>query len=151
MEGFFPPFHMKYTVIFLLFLQAKANFNIKIQSINELRVNQDKIAYKIQAKSKSISSNTKSLNLFLNKEKFASEHSFYLDGNLSAKDLFVSFKKAYFLEGKFIMLEVKGSYKDNVFSAPKASFTHKKLNLQNCFIRSKDKKARRLKHSFTLR
>ena len=140
------------TIFFILLLSplAFSNMNIILENIEEYKITEEKIIYKIIAKSKNISPKKLKKFKFYNKEKIILESSYYLNGNLSTKDLKIDFKKGYFLEGNFIMLDLIGKYKKIAFKAKRAIFTEKKLNLKNVFIILKGKEYRKMKYNILI-
>lgn len=134
-------------IIFLLIilkLNLFAQFNIKLENITEYKMDDKKLIYKITAKEKNIKNlkSSKSL-IFFNKEKLVSENIFYSNGTFDIKDVNIKFEKAYFLEGKFIMINVKGNYIKTEFISQKVVYEREKLQLKNSLIideKSKKKK-----------
>ncbi|WP_108064290.1 hypothetical protein [Poseidonibacter lekithochrous] len=127
-----------------------ASTKIKILDLEEYKISENKILYKIKAESKSI--DYKKLKKFriYNKERVISNSSFYTNGKFLSKELNITFKKGYFLEGNFIMLDLHGFYKNNKFRAKKASYRKKDLFMKNVFISIDDKKYKKFKYSLPL-
>jgi len=144
---------MKKKVFLLLlftFSFTYSSTSIKLNNIEEYKITKEKVLYKIEAKSKNINYKKLKKFRFFNKEKIVSNSSYYLNGKFSSKDLKIDFKKAYFLEGKFVMLEPKGFYKTNPFNAKKAIFSKKDLFLKNVNIKLGKRKYRKFKYKIKL-
>lgn len=124
--------------------------SIKLDDIEEYKITENRVLYKIEAKSKNIHYKKFKKFRFFNKEKIVSNSSYYLNGSFSSKDLEISFKKAYFLEGNFIMLESKGKYKTNPFKAKKAIFSRSDLFLKNVRIRLGNRNYKKFKYKIKL-
>lgn len=137
-------------LVVLLTTNIFASTKIQILNIEEYKINDKKVLYKIQADSKSI--DYKKLKKFriYNKEQVISNSSFYLNGVFSSSDLNINFKKGYFLEGNFVMLDLNGFYKKNEFKAKKAIYKKKDLFLRNVFISIDGKKYKKFKYSLPL-
>ena len=85
-----------------------------------------------------------------NKEKIIANSSYYLDGSFSKKDLNIKFKKAYFLEGNFIMLDAIGRYKNIKFKSKKINYYQNSLFFKEVFLFNKEKKFRKLKYELKI-
>ncbi|UTJ05773.1 hypothetical protein [Arcobacter roscoffensis] len=133
---------------FPLFLFAE--LKIVLNDIKEYKVTEDKIVYKISANSKNINPIKFNKFRFFNKEKIVSNSSFYLNGKFSIEDTKIDFTKAYFLEGKFVMLNPKGIYKRTTFKAQKAIYFKNKLTFSNVYITIKNKRYRKIKYVLEL-
>lgn len=129
---------------------AFSSTRIQILNIEEYKINDKKVLYRIQADSKNI--DYKKLKKFriYNKEQVISSSSFYLNGKFISKELNINFKKGYFLEGNFVMLDLDGFFKKNKFRAKKASYRTKDLFMKNVFISIDGKKYKKFKYSLPL-
>lgn len=136
-------------VVFLT-TNISASTKLKILGLEEYKISENKVLYKIEAESKNIDYQKLKKFRIYNKEKVISNSSFYTNGNLSSKELNISFKKGYFLEGNFIMLDLHGFYKNNKFRAKKASYRSKDLFMKNVFISIDGKKYKKFKYSLPL-
>lgn len=139
-------------IIFFLLLSFSIlnSRTINLYDIKEYKITEEKIVYKITAESKNINLKKLKKFKFYNKEKVIAESSYYLNGNLSTKELEIDFSKGYFLEGNFIMYALIGRYKNIKFKAEKAIFTKKRLKLDKVFIISDDKKYRKIKYTLEI-
>lgn len=139
-------------ILFLLLISTTlfSTPSIKLNNIQEYKITQEKTEYKIEAITKNISYKKLKKFRFYNKDKIASNSSYYLDGNFSTKILNIDFKKAYYLEGKFIMLNLKGKYKDITFFAKKAIYFKDNLTLKNTNLRNGKKKYRKYTYKLKL-
>lgn len=141
----------KSTLFLLLFSTALFSApSIKLNDIQEYKITKEKVLYRIDAKSKNISYKKLKKFRFYNKEKLISNSSYYLNGEFNSENLNIKFRKAYFLEGKFIMLDVAGKYKNSPFKAKKAIYTKKDLKFKNVFITLNGKKYRKIKYSLPI-
>lgn len=136
-------------VVFLT-TNISASTKLKILGLEEYKISENKVLYKIEAESKNIDYQKLKKFRIYNKEKVISNSSFYTNGNLSSKELNISFKKGYFLEGNFIMLDLHGFYKNNKFRAKKASYRSKDLFMKDVFISIDGKKYKKFKYSLPL-
>ncbi len=143
---------MNRLILFFLTLTTIVFSSTKITllDINEYKITKEKVLYRINAKSKNINFKRLKGFRFYNKEKTISNSSYYLDGKFISKNLNIKFKKAYFLEGKFIMLNSKGFFKNNSFSAKKATYDEKTLILENTKMNIDNKRYKKYKYKFLL-
>lgn len=78
------------------------------------------------------------------------ESIFYTNGTLKTKDLKIDFKKAYFLEGNFIMNNAKGKYNKKEFTSEKAIYKYSTIEFQNLYISENGKNSKKLKYILKL-
>lgn len=133
-------------LMFLMAVNTFADVKITLLDIEEYKLTEEKRLYKISAKSKNISYKKIKKFRFFNKERFISNSSYYLDGKFESSGLHMTFEKAYFLEGKFIMLNTQGVYKTNPFEAQKAVYTRKDLSFKNILITIGKRKYKKIKY-----
>lgn len=138
----------KFIFLFLFsFTFLNAQFNIEIIDLVEYKMNDKKLIYKISAEKKTLNNqNLKKSFLFLNKENLISNNIYYSNGVFETKDMKIEFKKAYFLEGNFVMIETNGFYKEYKFNSNKTTFKHDKLELENTLIKIDEKQYKKLKY-----
>ena len=75
-----------------------AEFNIKFNNIIEHKINNEKLIYRITAKTKEVNNkNLKKSFSILSKEKMISENIFYTNGLFETKQMKIEFQKGYFL------------------------------------------------------
>lgn len=142
---------MKFIFLFLFsFSFLNAQFNIEITDLIEYKMNDKNIVYKITAEKK-ITNNQdlKKTLLFINKEDIVSNNLYYINGIFESKDMKIEFKKAYFLEGNFIMIDTNGFYKENIFQSKKTIFKLTHLELENVIINIENKLYKKLKYIIT--
>ena len=131
---------------------ASDNFNIKINGVRENKINEKGLIYKITAQTKDLKFDKIKKNFFFfNKEEVISNSIYYTNGYFETKDLKIDFKKAYFLEGNFIMINTLGKYKDQEFKSFKSIFKYTRLDLENVFITIERKKYKKLKYTFLIK
>ncbi len=140
---------------FLLFTLLSFSINlyateIILSDIKEYKIDNQNIKYKIEAKSKTINYDTLKKFRFYNKKEILSKSSFYTDGSYSKKDLLISFKKGYFLEGSFIIFDIVGKYKDTPFKAREAKILKNKIDFKRVFITLDKKRYRKIRYSLKL-
>lgn len=143
---------MKFIFFFFLsFSFLYAQFNVEIIDLIEYKMNDKKLIYKITAEKKTINNqNLKNSFLFLNKENLISNNLYYSNGIFETKDMKIEFKKAYFLEGNFVMIDSLGNYKNTYFKSKKIIFNNDKLDFENVFINFENKESKKLKHTIYL-
>lgn len=135
------------TLFLLLFTTTLfSNTKITLENIQEYKITKEKTLYKISAKIKKIDYKKQKKFKFYNKEKVISNSSYYLDGKFESGDLNMNFEKAYFLEGKFIMINTKGKYKNSPFKSKKAIYSRKDLLLKEVFITIEKRNYRKIKY-----
>lgn len=135
--------------IFPTFLFAE--FNIKFNNIIEHKINNEKLIYRITAKTKEVNNqNLKKDFIFVRKEEIISNNIFYTNGIFEAKNIKIEFKKGYFLEGDFVMIDTAGFYKENEFQSKKTIFKFNSLDFEDVFIKLNDKQYKKLKYKINL-
>lgn len=136
---------------FILFDNLFAEFNIKINNIVEHKINDEKLIYKITAQTKDINNQNLRKNFtFSTKEEVISRNIFYTNGIFEAKNIKIEFKKGYFLEGDFVMIDTAGFYKENEFQSKKTIFKYNSLDFEDVFIKLNDKQYKKLKYKINL-
>ena len=143
---------MKQLLFFFIFYNFSfAQLNMEIIDVIEYKINNENVVYKITAQSKIINVQNLKKSLFLlSKEDVVANNIFYTNGIFEAKDMKINFKKAYFLEGKFIMLDNIGNYKNSYFQSKKTIFTTEKLEFEDLFISIENKQYKKLKYNINL-
>lgn len=120
------------------------------EDINEYKINNEKVDFIIEAKIKKIDlQRIKKFKLY-NKESLISTSSYYEDGMILKKDLRLNFKKAYFLEGNFIMNDISGEIKDITLNGKKAVLKKEEIVFDNVLIKQHEIKRKKLKATFKL-
>jgi hypothetical protein len=139
-------------LLFLIIISfSYAQFNVNIENLTEYKVLGENIVLKITAEKKVINNkDLKKILFFLNKEEIISNKMYYENGIFEAKDINIKFKKGYFLENNFIMIDCIGKYKENNFQSKKTIFKYDKLEFENVFIRIENQDFKKLKYSIDL-
>lgn len=140
---------------FLLFTLLSFSLNLHatkviLTDIKEFKIDNQNVRYKIEAKSKTIDYDKLKKFRFYNKRDIIANSSFYINGNYSKKDLFISFKKGYFLEGSLLLFEIEGNYKNIPFKAKEAKVSRNKIDFKRVFITLDKKRYRKIKYSLKL-
>lgn len=142
---------MKLLLFFIIISFSYAQFNVNIENLTEYKVLGENIVLKITAEKKVINNkDLKKILFFLNKEEIISNKMYYENGIFEAKDINIKFKKGYFLENNFIMIDCIGKYKENNFQSKKTIFKYDKLEFENVFIRIENQDFKKLKYSIDL-
>lgn len=116
------------------------------EDIKESKLTKRGLVYNIFAEAKEINRINIKKFFILNKEEVMSNYIFYRNGLFKTKGLEIDFKKAYFLEGNFIMKNIQGKYNKKRFKAKKAIFKYSTLELENLYISENGKKYKKLKY-----
>ena len=138
-------------LVVLFTTNVLASTKITLHDIEEYKVNNKKVMFKITAQSKNIDYQKLKKFRVYNKEKVISNASYYLNGKFSTKDLQLDFKKAYFLEGNFVMHKLNGFFKNSPLRAKKAVFSGNNLFLKEVFIEINNIKYRKIKYNLSLK
>ena len=142
---------MKLLLFLIIISFSYAQFNVSIENLTEYKVLGENIVLKITAEKKVINNkDLKKIMFFLNKEEIISNKMYYENGIFEAKDINIKFKKGYFLENNFIMIDCIGKYKENNFQSKKTIFKYDKLEFENVFIRIENQDFKKLKYSIDL-
>lgn len=142
---------MKLLLFLIIISFSYAQFNVNIENLTEYKVLGENIVLKITAEKKVINNkDLKKILFFLNKEEIISNKMYYEKGIFEAKDINIKFKKGYFLENNFIMIDCIGKYKENNFQSKKTIFKYDKLEFENVFIRIENQDFKKLKYSIDL-
>lgn len=142
---------MKLFLFLIIISFSYAQFNVNIENLTEYKVLGENIVLKITAEKKVINNkDLKKILFFLNKEEIISNKMYYENGIFEAKDINIKFKKGYFLENNFIMIDCIGKYKENNFQSKKTIFKYDKLEFENVFIRIENQDFKKLKYSIDL-
>lgn len=142
---------MKLLLFLIIISFSYAQFNVNIENLTEYKVLGENIVLKITAEKKVINNkDLKKILFFLNKEEIISNKMYYENGIFEAKDINIKFKKGYFLENNFIMIDCIGKYKENNFQSKKTIFKYDKLEFENVFIRIENQDFKKLKYSIDL-
>ena len=75
---------------------------------------------------------------------------FYTNGIFETKDIKIIFKKAYFLESNFVMIDATGNYKNINFESKKVIFKYNKLEFEDSFIKLEEKQFKKLKYTLNI-
>lgn len=139
-------------IFFYLFLSSSLTFSSEIifNGINEFKIDDKEIRYLIKAESKNIKADKIKDFRFYNKQEIISNSSYYENGNFKTKYIDINFKKAYFLEGNFIMTDTKGVVKNNDFSSEKVTYKFNSIDFKNVLIKIDKTTYRKLKYSINL-
>jgi hypothetical protein len=139
-------------IFFYLFLSSSLIFSNEIifNDINEFKMNEKEVRYIIKAESKNIRTDKLKNFKFYNKQDVLSNSSYYENGNFKTKYIDINFKKAYFLEGNFIMTDTKGVVKNNDFSSEKVTYKFNSIDFKNVLIKIDKTTYRKLKYSINL-
>ena len=142
-------FHFVILVI-LSFSSSLYSSQLIFEDVSEYRINEAKVDFIIEAKTKKIDlERIKKFKLY-NKESLISSSSYYENGVILKKDLRLNFKKAYFLEGNFIMNDISGKIKDISLNGKKATLKKEEIVFDNVLIKQKDSKRKKIKAIFQL-
>ena len=139
-------------IFFYLFLSSSLTFSSEIifNGINEFKIDDKEIRYLIKAESKNIKADKIKDFRFYNKQEIISNSSYYENGNFKTKYIDINFKKAYFLEGNFIMTDTKGVVKNNDFSSEKVTYKFNSIDFKNVLIKVDKTTYKKLKYSINL-
>lgn len=143
-------FFFKINFFIFLFLSYLNATKIILSNVKEYKIDSQNIRYKIEAELKTIDYDKLREFRFYNKKEVLSNSSFYINGNYSKKDLFISFKKGYFLEGSLLLFEIEGNYKNIPFKAKEAKVSRNKIDFKRVFITLDKKRYRKIKYSLKL-
>lgn len=143
-------FFFKINFFIFLFLSYLNATKIILSNVKEYKIDSQNIRYKIEAELKTIDYDKLKEFRFYNKKEVLSNSSFYINGNYSKKDLFISFKKGYFLEGSLLLFEIEGNYKNIPFKAKEAKVSRNKIDFKRVFITLDKKRYRKIKYSLKL-
>lgn len=142
---------MKLLLFLTIISFSYAQFNISIENLTEYKVLGENIVLKITAEKKVINNkDLKKILFFLNKEDIVSDKIYYENGTFESKDIKIKFKKGYFLENNFIMIDCAGKYKENSFQSKKTIFKYDKLEFENVFIMIENQEFKKLKYCVDL-
>ena len=137
-------------LFFPIFVFAK--FNIQIQDVVEHKLDEKRVIFKISAQSKEMNyKNLEKTFLFFNKHQMVSNNIFYSNGFFETKDMKISFKKAYFLEGNFVMLDTQGIIENKKFQSKKSIYKYNKIDFENIFITIENKNFRKINYSLDIK
>jgi len=140
---------MKYLTIFFIFLTSLNSLEFTYKNIKEFKINLDEVQYVIEAKEKKVDYDKLGKFRFFNKEKIISNSSYYTDGKFLKKNIYISFDKAYFLEGMFIMHNIKADLGNRKLEGKKAVFFKDKINFNNIYLYENDKKIRKISYKYS--
>lgn len=143
-------FFFKINFFIFLFLSYLNATKIILSNVKEYKIDSQNIRYKIEAELKTIDYDKLKEFRFYNKKEVLSNSSFYINGNYSKKDLFITFKKGYFLEGSLLLFEIEGNYKNIPFKAKEAKVSRNKIDFKRVFITLDKKRYRKIKYSLKL-
>ncbi|MGA1933237.1 hypothetical protein ACH5BF_11080 [Arcobacter sp. YIC-464] len=143
-------FFFKINFFIFLFLSYLNATKIILSNVKEYKIDSQNIRYRIEAELKTIDYDKLKEFRFYNKKEVLSNSSFYINGNYSKKDLFISFKKGYFLEGSLLLFEIEGNYKNIPFKAKEAKVSRNKIDFKRVFITLDKKRYRKIKYSLKL-
>ena len=142
---------MKLFLFLVIISFSYAQFNVSIENLTEYKVLGENVVLKITAEKKVINNkDLKKILFFLNKEEIISNKMYYENGIFEAKDINIKFKKGYFLENNFIMIDCIGKYKENDFQSKKTIFKYDKLEFENVFIMIENREFKKLKYFIDL-
>jgi hypothetical protein len=141
-----------FSIFFYLFLSSSLTFSSEIifNGINEFKIDDKEIRYLIKAESKNIKADNIKNFRFYNKQEIISNSSYYENGNFKTKYIDINFKKAYFIEGNFIMTDTKGVVKNNDFSSEKVTYKFNSIDFKNVLIKIDKTTYKKLKYSINL-
>lgn len=135
--------------LFLIILIYSSNISsneLIFYNIEEYQINTKNLKYKIEAKTKEIDfDKLKKIKIF-NIQKKISEASFYTNGKYINKSIEISFEKAYFYQGNFIMENTKTTFDKKILQAKTAIVYKDKILFKNLFMTEKNKKMRKIKY-----
>lgn len=143
-------FFFKINFFIFLFLSYLNATKIILSNVKEYKIDSQNIRYRIEAELKTIDYDKLKEFRFYNKKEVLSNSSFYINGNYSKKDLFITFKKGYFLEGSLLLFEIEGNYKNIPFKAKEAKVSRNKIDFKRVFITLDKKRYRKIKYSLKL-
>lgn len=136
---------------FLLSIFSFAEFNMEISNVTECKLNSEKLIYRIIAEKKIVNNqNIKKDLLMFSKEEMVAKNIFYTNGIFETKDIKIIFKKAYFLESNFVMIDATGNYKNINFESKKVIFKYNKLEFEDSFIKLEEKQFKKLKYTLNI-
>ncbi|MGA1941435.1 hypothetical protein [Arcobacter sp. YIC-310] len=135
---------------FFFLLSSLFSTEIVFNKIEEFKINQENILYIIKADIKHVDLKKLKKFKFFNKEQIISQASFYEKGTFIKENIKLHFKKAYFLEGDFIMKNIKGKINNYKIEAKKATYTSTDIILEKAFVIIDNKRVRRLKLTIPL-
>lgn len=125
--------------------------SLSIENLTEYKISEQNVILKITAEKKIINNqDLKKVLFFVNKEEIVSNKIYYENGFFEAKDMQIEFKKGYFLEGVFIMIDSLEKYKESNFQSKKTIFKYDKLEFEDVFIKIENKEFKKLKYSIDL-
>jgi hypothetical protein len=123
---------------------------MRINGLNEYKMNTNGIIYKITAQTKILNYQEIKKKIIINKEDLVSKHIYYLNGTFETHDFNATFKKAYFLEGNFIMLDTFGNFNKNNFKSKKIIFKNTNIEFIDITINSENKTTKKLKYTINI-
>ena len=141
-------FFMKYLTIFFIFLTSLNSLEFTYKNIKEFKINLDEVQYVIEAKEKKVDYDKLGKFRFFNKEKIISNSSYYTDGKFLKKNIYISFDKAYFLEGMFIMHNIQGNLGGKKISGKKAIYFKNKINFNKVYLYDNKKRIRKISYIY---
>lgn len=135
---------------FFFLLTSLFSTEIVFNNIKEYKINKKNVLYTIESDIKKIDLKKLKRFKFFNKEQVASKASFYENGVFQNKDMTLNFKKAYYLEGNFIMKNIRGDINKYKIEAKKATYTRKSIILERVFIYINNRRMRKIKFTIPL-
>jgi hypothetical protein len=141
-----------FSIFFYLFLSSSLTFSSEIifNGINEFKIDDKEIRYLIKAESKNIKADNIKNFRFYNKQEIISNSSYYENGNFKTKYIDINFKKAYFLEGNFIMIDTKGIINNGDFNSEKVVYKFNSVDFKNVLITIDKTRFRKLRYTIHL-
>lgn len=125
--------------IFIIFLNTNLiSQSLVFKNIYEKKLTNHDISYSIKAQ-KRVFKEANVVNFLVNKHKFVMQNLYYENGSFIKKNVFIEFKKAYWLEGKFYMKECNGVLEEAMFKSKEAIYENENLIFKNIFYQKDNK------------
>jgi len=119
---------------------------IYFEDIKESLLSKNGLQYQIKAEQKIVNLKKIKKSYIIFQKQYVKDHNYYLNGTFYQKDIQIKFKKGYFLEGSFFMIQCESNFKEMSIKAPKAKYSKNNIEFQNVQIIKNKKHFRKVRY-----